>query len=333
MDLKTLLNDEDSKLHRHIQDIRDAAGHILENPLHHHYTDHSLRHSERVIEILNSLTEVLMGSAVRLSATEIYILLAAAYLHDIGMQDRQSIPDIEHGSVYPDETYYEAYIAALERIRDRHHEFTRRMILDYIFQNDGHVNLGLPRIPIIDEKVALVAEAHRKVDLSHNSFEEIPDDQGRPIRPRLLAALLRFADELDIDHNRVYMDKLALINPPIDSRFYWYLCYYVHAVHVQNELITIWYRFPEGSLQYEKLIEPFVEDTIRTTRSKLINIFWPNRVRPEINPNSQRLFSPLVKPWSREVEKFAYESLARLKQEKVMLPSSDSLASEILDAR
>jgi len=340
MDLKRLLYDEDPTLYRHIEDVRDAAEHILENPLHHHYTDHSLRHSERVIEILNILTEELMDSAQRLTTIEIYILLAATYLHDIGMQDRRSIPDTEYRNVQPDETYYDEYIAALERIRERHHEFTEQMILDHIFQRNDYVDLGLPRIPIVDEKVALVAGAHRKVDLSLDSFEDVAGDRRNPTRPRLLAALLRFADELDIDHKRVYMDRLKLIRPPTRSRYHWYLSYYVHVVQMQDEMITICYRFPSGCRDYEELIEPLVDKPIRSKHHELVNIFWPNRVKSLINPISKRQFSELIDPLPPDVKTLARKELSRLQQnelEKTTPPilslSPDPLVSETFDAQ
>jgi hypothetical protein len=337
MDLRELLENENPKLHRYIENVRDAAGRILEKPLHHHYTDHSLRHSERIIGILNSLTEELMNSEGCLSVTEIYILLAAAYLHDIGMQDRRFIDDEEYSSIPPDKSYYEVYVEALERIRAQHHEFTHEMILDYLYERDGCVDLGLPRIPIVDEQVALVAKAHRKVNL--NSLEDAIGDRGESIRSRLLAALLRFADELDIDHNRVYMGRLRLISPTIRSRYHWYLSYYVHAVQIQDEMITICYRFPPGCRGYEEIVAPLVEQPIRSKREELKSIFWPNRIRPEIN-TSIRQFSKLISRLPADVETFAREELCKQQQKliddmtsKMHSLSPEPLASEMFDAR
>lgn len=68
------------------------------------YTDHSRVHSERVMSILDWLLP--SGMATPLSATELFYLLAAALLHDVGMLDEadQSGDD-----------------QAQERIRDSHH--------------------------------------------------------------------------------------------------------------------------------------------------------------------------------------------------------------------
>src|SRR5437764_1396540 len=52
-----------------------AAGH------HVFFTGHDVAHSERVIDKLDGLC-----SRAKLNAVEAYVLLAAAYLHDIGMQ-------------------------------------------------------------------------------------------------------------------------------------------------------------------------------------------------------------------------------------------------------
>ena len=47
-----------------------------------HYTNHGLDHSERMIEILNTL----LSNGVKLNEHEKFILLSSIYLHDIGMQ-------------------------------------------------------------------------------------------------------------------------------------------------------------------------------------------------------------------------------------------------------
>ena len=69
---------------RAVENVCEAAARIWSRPLHRHYTDHTVAHSERVIALLDGLTEGMMGTDKRLSGTEILVLLAAAYLHDVG---------------------------------------------------------------------------------------------------------------------------------------------------------------------------------------------------------------------------------------------------------
>ncbi len=325
MDLISYLEQNDLGLHRSVMTVRDKVQHILERPVHPHYTDHSLKHSERVIKNLDGLTQELMRLDGHLSPTEVYILLAAAYLHDIGMQDERRTTDMPAQRYAPD----------IEWIREHHHELTREMIFEYLGRRGNFVELGLPRIPVIDEMVAWVAEAHRQVDLLHERFNSFSHGT-ETIRPRLLAALLRFADELDIDHQRVYMDRLKLMKAPFDSYLHWYLCHYVEAVQIENEYITIWYRFPEGHSHYEQLIEPLVERKIREACEQLEDVFRRSGVKPAINRHSEKKYSRLIEPLPHEVEDIARAKYNRWHQDEIerhtreMLPQQPNLFSKIV---
>ena len=47
------------------------------------FTDHSVKHSERVLNIALNITK---GLQIKLNKREMFVLVAACYLHDIGMQ-------------------------------------------------------------------------------------------------------------------------------------------------------------------------------------------------------------------------------------------------------
>ncbi|MDH5508592.1 MAG: hypothetical protein OEZ02_15325 [Anaerolineae bacterium] len=79
----------DNNMLRAINNVRDIAQEIWKTPKHKYYTDHSVDHSNRIISILDGLTSGIMNSEAPLSKNEIYILLAATYLHDIGMQNER----------------------------------------------------------------------------------------------------------------------------------------------------------------------------------------------------------------------------------------------------
>lgn len=356
MDLRNLLEQENPDLYRYVMDVRAAVEPILEWPAHPYYTDHSLRHSERVIEKLNGLTEALMKDPDhRLSTTEIYVLLAAAYLHDIGMQDQRHTKDMEW-------------------IREHHHELTREMIFEYLEQRNKFIKLGLPRISIIDRVVALVAEAHREVNLFQDSLDEFVHNTEvtynietiirtettrhgetvkytekiyntetkyttETIRPRLLAALLRFADELDIDHRRVNMDRLKLMQAPIDSYLHWYLCHYVSDVRIENEYITICYRFPKECSHYEVLITLLVERKIRDELKELKDIFRRNGVKSDVSRCLEVQYHRDLDPLPPEVEERAEAKKTRWYQEEIERLNQEMVRSrpapldlEIIDA-
>ena len=56
---------------------------LLKNPLHIHYTDHSITHS---IRIANIISQIIENIDMHFNEEEKFILLAAVLLHDIGMQ-------------------------------------------------------------------------------------------------------------------------------------------------------------------------------------------------------------------------------------------------------
>lgn len=73
--------------------IKIAAKKIWKEPRLGWYTDHGPKHSERIIFHLNRLCAGLLSNPdkecqdYRLTVDEVFLLLSAAWLHDIGMQD------------------------------------------------------------------------------------------------------------------------------------------------------------------------------------------------------------------------------------------------------
>ncbi|MHC4619262.1 MAG: HD domain-containing protein [Planctomycetota bacterium] len=290
MQLQSQFHNEGDELRKALPLIRGAVERIWRHPLHRYYTDHTVLHSLRVIEKLNGLVSVSSGSHSLLFATEKDILEAAAYLHDIGMQDER------FGSGDLTE----------EQIRDQHHQITRELIRNrYLGQSGENVPLGLESVPIdIVNNIALVAEAHRRTDLSQDKYRAF-DYRNERIRPRLLAALLRFADELDLDHQRVYMENLPLMKIRTLSRFHWYVCYYVSAVRIEGGLVQVSYRFPEGCEHYEQIIMPLVERKIQAEYDGLSRILWNHGVKVTIGEPAPTRYVEGLEPMPSEVESIA----------------------------
>lgn len=305
MDLRNWLEQRNPDLHRAVDNVRAAVKVIWERPLHRYYTDHSVEHSERVIEKLNGLTEELM-STDHLYPTEVNILLVAAYLHDIGMQYER----FKNGD--------------LEQIRDRHHELTRELICNnYFKQSDRTISLGLEGVPpdIVDV-IASVAEAHRRTDLSQNKYNEFKRG-NETIRPRLLAALLRLADELDIDYRRVRLELLDFMNVPIKSSFHWHLCYYVSGVQITDGLIMVWYRFPEGCEHYRNIIIPFVHNKIDAEFTELQQVFWEYGVKVEVGNKTSVRYVLGLERMSPEVKNIALERCKGRYEEEIIKYSEE----------
>lgn len=93
-------------------------------------------------------------------------------------------------------------------------------------------------------------------------MQEQTEIRGRKIRLRLLAALLRFADALDQDHERVNMDILQLVDIPDESKLYWWIHYYIQSIDVENGYIKIILGVPEAYRE-NKIIIQYLENYVR----------------------------------------------------------------------
>ena len=159
-----------------------------------YFVDHGMDHVQRVIGKLDALEGFLSNP---MNAKETFILLVAAYYHDIGMFiGRRENED-------PEQTRREHHMRSAEAIQTL---------------NDSHL------LSINDEELEIikkVIKAHRVTLLT-----EFPTSQrieGSDIRTRLLGALLRIADSCDCDRSRAPKSIFDLFygNIPEGSREYW----------------------------------------------------------------------------------------------------------------
>jgi tetratricopeptide (TPR) repeat protein len=206
-----------------IGNIRLKAEKILADSLLPHYTRHDVKHSETIIKRIGELLEEHPG---KLKDQERFILIAAAYLHDIGMQ-------------YP--TYSglplkESYtISELEEIRKNHHEASYTIIRESV-KNDAKIKLGLDNCEYYADSIAEIARHHRKLDL--NKLEDTGVPEG-PVRQKLLASLLKLGDALDLDNERVIVEKLKQREIPADSKFHWWCQLMVRSTFTENGKIKV----------------------------------------------------------------------------------------------
>lgn len=161
------------------------------------YTDHSIEH---VREVFNLASDLLTPREIEnLNTDELYVLACSCFLHDIGMcipEDRiQEIvteKNFQHyKTLYPESS-------TEEFIRNIHHELSHEFILK-----------EWATLKIENEKyakaIALVAQGHRKVDLSNIEVYEtkffVKNGRDFVCLP-YLAAIIRIADELDVTNVR-----------------------------------------------------------------------------------------------------------------------------------
>lgn len=102
---------------------------VWEDPVLSHYTRHGMKHSKSVIKKLGQILEL---NPTLLNKHERFVLLAATYLHDIGMQNpgQAGLPEKDHYT-----------ICELEQVRENHHQASTEMITKSIEENDNSLGL------------------------------------------------------------------------------------------------------------------------------------------------------------------------------------------------
>lgn len=196
--LERRLKELDPDLHRRFRDTAFLSLHILSNyrQLFPEYTDHSELHSLSVIDSCNRLIGT--GQIDMLNKNEIFTLLMACYLHDIGMgiseKDYEEFKDVigetQYFKDHPNDK-------RADFVRTYHNEFSGLVIEKYAELFD------LPS-PEYAYAIKQIARGHRKTDLYDE--KEYPADyrmpDGSTICLPYLAALVRLADEIDVAASR-----------------------------------------------------------------------------------------------------------------------------------
>ena len=188
----------DPDLHRRFKDAVFVCQRILSNfrQLFPEYTDHSELHSMTVIDSCNRLIGT--EQIDKLNKNELFVLLMAGYLHDIGMgiseRDYEEFKDRMGAEQYfrdhPDDS-------KADFVRAYHNEFSGLFIEKYAPMFD---------LPSDEYTFAIkqVSRGHRKTDLYDE--KEYPADyrmpDGTTVCLPYLAALIRLTDEIDVAASR-----------------------------------------------------------------------------------------------------------------------------------
>jgi hypothetical protein len=227
------------------------------------FTDHTAeRHSRRIVDLLGALTERLQQTDQRLRPTEAYVLLAAVYLHDIGMQDFRV-----DGRATEDFT-----AADYKLIRTRHPQRGHDLIIERALQLEpgrDHFRIDLDDDLQYLLPIALVAKGHGSAffetvvaELEHRDFA--PDNSL--LRGGLLTALLLIADELDLHEDRATFPPEMTLSPM--SALHHHVNHYVTRVVVaagplpQQRSMQLSLAYPHGSEHYQPEVRSFIVDKL-----------------------------------------------------------------------
>lgn len=296
--------------------VVEACERLWEKPHHYHYTEHGPEHSRSIIE---KLSKLLSGQSLKLSPVECFILQAACFLHDVGMQcmQRDLLKSIAVVDAKPPYSY-----EPLERIREKHAELSCQMIKNAVNPPEKQCkdlpDLGLAGINhLVVDAIAKVSKAH-----SDNDFEQYCkiSDRGVPgggARMRLLAVLLRIGDSLDADSTRCNWANYTQMEASLfaASKAHFWKHFWVSNVNIENGRIGLTYVVPESYGSVKRGICDMAESYIRMHREDQKDIWKEYDVRidmdePEFMPDCP----DAPRPMPQDVIEFfhEYSSILRL---------------------
>ncbi len=262
MDLEEKLK-QSPDLYRTLKEIEEFCKRIWRAPLLPWFTSHDVSHSKEIIHLLGQILSPIENTSASLTEHELFILLASAYLHDIGMQYLK----VENISV--DKLTSDEY----ETIRKRHAEESYNIILKRVqkslVRDDFHP-------PEIEEEylpvIAWVSKGHATefFEETIQYFHENPATPlNRHVRGELLASLLLIADELDLQSKRVKFSETAKFNLSEFSAVHWFKHHYVDCVEIKNGNVSLTLNFPVNADEYKELIKELIETKLKAQIDKV----------------------------------------------------------------
>ena len=228
----------------HLVGIVRACESFWDSPRHPHYTTHGLLHSGYIIGKLARWIGARDDD--RLRGSEVFPLLGAAYLHDIGMQCKDAHGKFLTAEGIPPKDKQEDTAPGykfLTIIRSKHAQLSVRLIKDACLAKK---NRKCPEFELNAGGFYHDANLMADVSLYHSCpYHDIPasvrDEPYEPERaePRrmLLIHLLRIGDALDADHRRLPENLLQSDFDGLDAvdQFHMLKHAYVERIELEGE--------------------------------------------------------------------------------------------------
>ena len=220
-----------------IESLRYAVAPILANNLLPHFTDHSVDHSDRLTTLVAELIEPIQSGRHALSQTELAILYAACYLHDIGMQ----YDDAGSTRVIAELALPHGWDALREDqrrdlLRQHHNRISAEMVHRSATGGPPLVGMVLSR-ELEPGCVANLCAAHT-VDTESAEYQKLMS-AATSVRMPLLSGLLRMADILDESQDRALREKALTLRLDVDAQTHWYRHHYTEGVVIDQHEKTI----------------------------------------------------------------------------------------------
>ena len=314
--------------------IIQTVPYFWEQGPHRHFTNHGPSHSERVHRQKLAQLAQELPEARRLTTDEVFIVSAAAWLYEIGMQSPNLKPVLGFDYRPGDSLSF----SQLQQIREKKHLLTERLIIDSVRSDYQGPPLQLGLIRPADDYTRLIAEVCRWC--SDEPLEDVPETlpvNGVDVRVRLLVALLRLADQLYIDSSRVNLDLLQRANLPARQFARWWVYHYTQTLRIVNGQIRFHYHLPVTQKEYIGYIRALIEPDFEYDNNPIIRYLWnghglhlmPHR-KPGVSsdqPGSKReMTHELVKYLRQEVT-----PLETLSEREEYVPGKTQIEAAVYD--
>lgn len=301
------------------------------------FTDHGEAH---ILRILDNIANILDSYPdIRMTDRELYLLIAGAYLHDIGMQcDIILYPGIKKGSEkigakyiieFQAKTSNEFSIDEQKEIRKNHHLLSAAWI-DHAF-NTGETVLG-PATKTIHQDLLSdlldVCKFHSRLPITEcpSCFKIHPNE-----RKQLVAAILRFADELDISKNRVNFEVIKSFRLPRENSIYWWLHNQTYvSFKSKNEIVINVMLHPDDKKKYQYIIYDKIINEFQNKNQQTLSILNRNLIPIFFSPDSAIIEDNHSTKFSSDVIEFI-ERLDDKKSPLVELGEEISLWLEVMN--
>lgn len=269
--------------------LRDAVMPILANNLQTEFTDHSCDHSDAVVHLVDQLAGPMQSGSRPLSERELFVLYAACYLHDIGMQYENAghTQTIRNAKLNIDW----ASLSREERsthLRRLHPMLAAEMVSLSVRSSSPPIGFALT-----DEDdpqlIAFLCEAHG-LDVDSERYRKLAAIPA--VRMDLLSGLLRMADILEESSRRAKRRKAETLLLPIESQAHWWRHYYTREVDFDtiSKCITLIFDFPAARRQdYADLVPnlnvPNIQDELRRHAQPFARYGVPWVIKPLVDDN------------------------------------------------
>ena len=303
--------------------IRSAVEPLLATNYLSHFTDHSVKHSDQLCDIVDDLASSL-DKGKCLNPEEAAVLYATCYLHDVGMQHERAnetavIRKILHSEPYNDQSWASLEMATKQEIvRAHHHRISAELVRDAIRAGEPAIGISLTD----EDKPGVIAALCLAHCLSTDSeeYRYNTSDQGG-IRVGLLSALFRLADILDESQRRtrLFLEKTREL--PLESRIHWWRHYYVSSITIEQRALNVWLDFPPNRrTQYKELFEPLQIPWIEAELRRHSKVFAANGLAWHLQAFDTPVTQCTSQPMDSDLERYAVE--------KAVVRRSDQLRQE-----